>query len=413
MEGIMLTKKITDDFTWVGVLDPDLRVFDIVMQTEFGTTYNSYILKGKEKTALFEASKAHFFDEWIEKVKSESPIEKIDYLIMNHTEPDHSGTIERLLDINPCIEIVGSMGAINFLKEITNKEIEGRAVKTGDEIDLGGKTLKFISAPNLHWPDTMFTYIPEIKTLMTCDCFGSHYSDENVTNDNLTNYEDYMKTLVYYFDNIIGPFKGDVLAALEKIDPLDIDVIATGHGPVLTQNPMAVVELYREWSSPKSPNAKKTIIIPYVSAYGYTKSLAETIAGGIREAGDIDVRLYDMVTADFDHVMTEILYADGFLLGTPTIVGEALEPIWKIAASLNAKLHGGQFASSFGSYGWSGEGVPHIMQRLGQCKLNVFGDGLRVRFKPDDEALASAREFGVAFGSSVRDERLTDDSFKS
>jgi flavorubredoxin len=383
------------------------------MRTEFGTTYNSYVLKGSEKTALFEASKAHFFDEWIEKVKSESPIEKIDYLIVDHTEPDHSGTIEKLLDINPCLEIVGSMGAINFLKEITNRDIGGRAVKTGDEIDLGGKTLKFISAPNLHWPDTIFTYVPEIKTLVTCDCFGSHYSDENVTNDNLASYEDYMKTLVYYYDNILGPFKGDVLSAIEKIDDLDIGVIATGHGPVLTSNPREVVELYRKWSSPKNPNTKKTIVIPYVTAYGYTKQLAETITERIKETADFDVRLYDMVTADFDEVMTEIKNADGFLLGTPTIVGEALEPIWKIAASLNAKLHGGKYASAFGSYGWSGEGVPHIMERLGQCKLNVFGDGFRVRFKPSADDIACARAYGHDFGSSIRDARLADDSFKA
>jgi flavorubredoxin len=408
----MLTKKIADDFTWVGVLDPGLRVFDIVMWTEFGTTYNSYVLKGRDKTVLFEASKSHFFDEWIEKVKSVTPIEKIDYLVVEHTEPDHSGTIESLLEINPGLEIVGSMGALNFLKEITNKDIKGRAVKTGDEIDLGGKTLKFITAPNLHWPDTIFTYVPEIKTLVTCDCFGSHYSDENVTDDNLTNYEDYMKTLVYYYDNIIGPFKGDVIAALGKIDGLDIDVIATGHGPVLTRNPAEVIELYRRWSSPRNPNAKKTVIVPYVSAYGYTKLLAETIREGIKEADDIDVKLYDMVYADFGAVMAEIGHADGFLLGTPTIVGEALEPIWKIAASLNAKLHGGKYASSFGSYGWSGEGVPHIMERLRQCKLNVFGDGLRVKFKPSDGDLARAREFGHDFGSSIRDDRLEDDSFK-
>jgi flavorubredoxin len=290
--------------------------------------------------------------------------------------------------------------------------VRGRTVKDGDEIDLGGKTLRFIIAPNLHWPDTMFTYVPEIATLVTCDCFGSHYSDENVTNDALTNYEDYMKTLVYYYDNIIGPFKGDVLTALEKIKGLDIGTIATGHGPVLTVNPMEIVELYREWSSAKNPNAKKTVVIPYVSAYGYTKELADAIAEGIQSASDIDVRMYDMVYADFDKVMTEILYADGFLLGTPTIVGEALEPIWRIAASLNAKLHGGKFASAFGSYGWSGEGVPHIMQRLNQLKLNVFGNGLRFRFKPSSSDLDAARAYGHDFGMSVRDGKLNDDSFK-
>ncbi|MDR2487675.1 MAG: FprA family A-type flavoprotein [Clostridiales Family XIII bacterium] len=403
-------KQILDDFTWVGVLDPDLRVFDIVMRTDYGTTYNSYVLKGTKKTVLFEASKSYCFDEWIARVESITPLSKIDALIVDHTEPDHSGTIERLIDLIPDLEIIGTTGAMNFLKEITNRsDFKARAVKDGDVLDIGGKTLQFIQAPNLHWPDTMFTYVPELKTLVTCDCFGSHYSDPNVTNEALTNYEDYMKATVYYYENIIGPFKGDALNALRKIDGLAIDVIATGHGPVITHNPSEVIELYRRWSSPKNPNAGKAVVIPYVSAYGYTKMMADAITEGIQSVADIDVQLYDMVYADFGEVMTAIANADGFLLGTPTIVGEALEPIWQIASSLNAKLHGGKFASAFGSYGWTGEGVPHIMERLRQLKLNVYGEGLRVRFKPNEEQLELAREFGVGFGASVRDGKIVDD----
>ncbi|MDR1953967.1 MAG: FprA family A-type flavoprotein [Clostridiales Family XIII bacterium] len=408
----MLSKKITDDFYWVGNLDPDLRVFDIVMHTEFGTSYNSYVLKGSEKTVLFEAAKAHFFDVYMEKINAITPFEDIDYLVVNHTEPDHTGTIERMLEIKPDLKIIGTMGALNFLKEITNREFDGQTVKDGDTIDIGGKTLKFIIAPNLHWPDTMFTYIPERSVLLTCDCFGAHYSDENITNDNLANYEDYMKAAIYYYDNILGPFKGDVRNALEKIKDLDIRIIATGHGPVITENPDEIIKLYGEWSSPRNPNQRKTVIIPYVSAYGYTKMLAGKIAEGIKAAGDIDIRLYDMVDADFEKVMLEIEHADGFLLGTPTIVGEALPPIWNIAAALNAKVHGGKFASAFGSYGWSGEGVPHLMKRLEQLKLNLFGDGLRFRFRPNDEQQIAAYEFGYAFGSSVRDGQIKDDCFK-
>jgi len=395
-------KQITNDFTWVGALDPDLRVFDIIMRTEFGTTYNSYVLKGSEKTALFEASKAHCFDEWIERVKSVTPLSEINYLIVDHTEPDHAGTVGRLMELIPDLEIVGTMGAINFLKEITNlAEFRSRTVKDEDEIDLGDKTLKFIIAPNLHWPDTMFTYVPEIKTLVTCDCFGSHYSDENITNEALTNYSDYMAATLYYYENIIGPFKPDVMKALAKIEGLDIDVIATGHGPVITEAPEQIIELYRRWSSPKNPNPKKTVVIPYVTSYGYTKALAEAICEGIKQAGDIDVHLYDMVYADFEKVMRAIADSDGFLLGTPTIAGEAVAPIWNIAAGLNAKIHGGKPASAFGSYGWSGEGVPNIMGRLGQLKLKVYGEGLRVRFKPSDEQLGAAREFGLGFGEAV------------
>jgi flavorubredoxin len=408
----MLSKKITEDFYWVGNLDPDLRVFDIVMRTEFGTSYNSYILKGSEKTVLFEAAKERFFDAYMKKIEEVSALSEIDCLIVNHTEPDHTGVIERMLDLKPDLKIIGTMGALNFLKEITNREINGRPVKDGDTLDLGDKTLKFVIAPNLHWPDTMFTYIPERKILVTCDCFGSHYSDENITNDRLANEEDYRKATVYYYEKIISPFKGDVLNAIDKIKDLDIRVIATGHGPVITENPGEVIELYRTWSTPANPNRRKTVIIPYVSAYGYTKLLADSIADGVKSAGDIDVRLYDMVEADFAHVMDEIDHADGFLLGTPTIVGEALPPIWDIAAALNAKIHGGKFASAFGSYGWSGEGVPHIMQRLEQLKLNVFGEGLRFRFKPSEPQRNAAYEFGYGFGSSVRDGKILDDCFK-
>jgi flavorubredoxin len=408
----MLSKKITDDFYWVGNLDPDLRVFDIVMRTEFGTSYNSYVLKGTEKTVLFEAAKERFFDVYMDKINEITPFEDIDYLVVNHTEPDHTGTIERMLELKPDLKIIGTMGALNFLKEITNRDFSGQAVKDGDTIDIGGKTLKFIIAPNLHWPDTMFTYIPERSVLVTCDCFGSHYSDENITNDNLANYEDYMKAAIYYYDMILSPFKGDVRKALEKIKDMDIQVIATGHGPVITENPGKIIKLYGEWSSPRNPNQRKTVIIPYVSAYGYTKILADKITEGIKAAGDIDVRLYDMVDADFEKVMLEIEHADGFLLGTPTIVGEALPPIWNIAAALNTKIHGGKFASAFGSYGWSGEGVPHIMQRLEQLKLNLFGEGLRFRFRPSDVQQNAAYEFGYAFGSSVRDGQIKDDCFK-
>ena len=401
---IIGARKIVDDFTWVGALDPDLRVFDIVMRTDFGTTYNSYVLKGTDKTALFEANKSYCFDEWIERIREVTPVEKIDYLVVSHTEPDHCGTVDKLLELNPDIEIIGTMGAINFLKEILNRDdFKCRAVKEGEEIELGGKTMRFIVAPNLHWPDTMFTYVPEIATLVTCDCFGCHFSDPGITDENLCNNFDYMKSLLYYYEGIMSPFCPDVQNALAKIDPLKIDIIATGHGPVLTDNPGMVIELYRQWSRPAIACSCKMVVIAYVSAYGYTKNLAEAIRDGIAEAsnGNIEVRMFDMVGSDFDEVMKAITLSDGFLLGTPTIVGEAVPPIWDIAAALNPKVHGGKLASAFGSYGWSGEGVPHIMQRLGQVKLKLFGEGYRCRFNPSGDQLAAAKEFGHDFAGEL------------
>jgi flavorubredoxin len=405
-----LTKKLSENFYWVGNLDPDLRVFDIVMHTQFGTTYNSYILRGTEKTVLFEAAKARFFDDYMEKIEEIVPFKEIDCLVVNHTEPDHTGTIEKMLELNPDLEIIGTTGAANFLAEITNKPLNAHVVKAGDKLDIGGKTLEFIPSPNLHWPDTMFTWVSEDGILFTCDCFGAHYAGESVTNENLASKEDYLKSALYYFDNILGPFKGDVLSALRKIEGFDIKIIATGHGPVITKDPQEIIKLYGQWAKAYEPGPRKLIVIPYVSAYGYTKMLADKISEGILSALDCDIEIYDMVEAGHDEVMGRIAKADGILLGTPTVVGEALPPIWSIAADLNAKLHGGKFATAFGSYGWTGEGVPHIMQRLGQLKLNVYREGLRVRFKPSETQLTEAYEYGAGFGASVRDGKIVDDS---
>lgn len=397
----MRIKELTKDLFWVGNLDPGLRVFDIIMETEFGTSYNSYLLKGSDKTVLFETSKFKCFKEYITKVEQLTPIEEVDYIIVSHTEPDHTGSIEKILELNPKIKIVGSTTAINFLKEICNKDFVGIPVKDGDTLSLGDKTLRFISAPNLHWPDTIFTYIEEEKALITCDAFGAHYSCEGITNDEIENQDDYMKALKFYFDMILSPFKPFLLKAIEKIEPLDFKMICTGHGPVLTKEPRKIVEILKGWASVSNPNERKTVIIPYVSAYGYTEILAEKIKEGIEDLGDIDVRLYDMVNTSADQVLAEIEFADGLLFGTPTILGEALKPIWDITTSMFPGVHGGKLASAFGSYGWSGEGVPNIITRLQQLRMKVYEQGYRCRFKPNETQLSEAFDFGYGFGASV------------
>lgn len=390
--------EVKKDYFWAGVLDPKLRVFDVVMNTEFGATYNSYVVKGSEKIALFETAKLKYYDQYLESLQSIVDINKIDYIVMDHTEPDHAGSIEKLLEINPNIVIVATPVAINFLKEIINKDFYSLAVKENDTLSLGNKTLHFMILPNLHWPDTMFTYIEEDHVLFTCDSFGSHYSHEGIVRSNLEDVEGYLRAAKYYFDNIIGPFINPYMVkALDRIKDLQIDMICVGHGPVLDTHVTDIIDLYKDWCSVKNPNTKKTVIIPYVSAYGYTEQLGYKITEGIKASGDIEVKLFDMVTCQLSNVMNEIKYADGILLGTPTIIGEALEPIWNITTSMFAPVHGGKLASAFGSYGWSGEGVPHVIERLKQLRLKVV-DGFRIRFKPSDNELVDAYDFGYNFG---------------
>lgn len=398
----MKSLKLRDNFYWTGIVDDTLRVFDIIMYTEFGTSYNSYVMKAGDKTILFETAKAKFFDDYLEKLKEITDVTKIDYLVVNHTEPDHAGSVEKLLELNPGLKIIATGCAIGFLKEIVNGEFTAIPVKDNEVMRIGNKTLRFLVVPNLHWPDTMYTYIEEEQILVTCDSFGSHYGFHDVLVSKVTDHEGYMRATKYYFDCIIGPFKPFMLKALDRVRKLDLSMICPGHGPVLDVRLDFIMDTYEEWCTVVNPNPKKTVIIPYVSAYGYTGQLAEKIAEGIRDSGDIDVRCYDMVVSDQAKVLEELGFADGIIFGTPTIVGEALKPIWDLTTSIFAGTHGGKLASAFGSYGWSGEGVPHIIERLKQLHMRVV-DGLKVRFKPGENNLIDAYEYGYNFGCILQE----------
>lgn len=402
--------ELRKGITWIGALDPDLRVFDIVMTTEFGTTYNSYLVQGDDKIALFETVKVKFFEAYLEKLQSMVAIESIDYIVVDHTEPDHSGSIEKLLELNPNIKIVGSSSAIGFLEEITNRTFESIKVNTGDTLDLGNKTLEFISAPFLHWPDSIYTYIREDKVLISCDSFGAHYCFDEILISQLNNKNNYHKALRYYYNMIMGPFKTYVLQAIRKIEKYDIEMICPGHGPVLDEDPIEIVNIYHEWSSESTIFSDTTVVIPYVSAYGYTKELAEKIAEGIESTKQVNVHLYDMVTASKAEVMEHIQWADGILFGTPTINGDALPPIWDLVLSMSPINHKGKQTAVFGSYGWSGEGVPNIEGRLKQVRTKAFAPGLKVRFKPSEDQLNHAFEYGKAFADQLVG-NLTDHEF--
>ncbi len=391
-------KEVKKGIYWVGALDYDIRVFDIIMYTDYGTTYNSYLVKGSEKTALFETVKSRFFDEFLERLNDIGSVEDIDYLIVNHTEPDHVGSVAKLLALNPNITVVGTGTAIKFLKDITNSSFKSIIVKAGSTLELGDKTVQFIMAPFLHWPDTMYSYIEEDATLITCDSFGCHYCDEKVFNDVIEG--DFTDSYKYYFDMIMGPFKPHVLQALNKIENLDFDIICPGHGPVLRKDLDRYIGLYKTWATEKK-RKKPSVVIAYVSAYGYTKKLAERIAEGIGIIGGIDVILFDLVENDKTEVMNEISFAKGLLLGSPTIVSDALPPIWNILTSLNAVVHKGKLAGAFGSYGWSGEAVPNIENRLKQLRLEMPVEGLKVRFNPSEEELQDAFEYGEKFGEAI------------
>ncbi len=387
-----------DNIYYVGVQDKDLRVFDIIMHSDYGTSYNSYLVRGSEKTALFETCKLEFWDEYIANIREVCDPSEIDYIVVNHTEPDHAGCMERILELAPNAKVLGSSTALTFLKEIVNHPFASQAVTEADKIDLGGLTLTFLSVPFLHWPDSMYTYIPELKALFSCDSFGCHYADDRVFNDLIEG--DFTDAYLYYFTHIIGPFKRPFMTkALDKIAALDIQFIGNGHGPVLRSNIQKYLDMYREWCAPQPKNGKE-VVIAYVSAYGYTRSLAEAIAKGVQEAG-VNVKVFDLVTDSAEEAKAAIADADGFLLGSPTLVGDALPPIYEMMMGLNPIIHRGKFAGAFGSYGWSGEAVPNLVARMQQLKLSMPLEGMKIRFKPTQQDLDNAVSYGKQFAEAV------------
>ncbi len=389
---------VSEDVKWIGILDYDIMTFDVVMETKFGTTYNSYFINAEKKT-IVETSKEKFWDVYLEKIKSVVDPAEIEYIIVDHTEPDHSGNLKNLLQIAPKATVVGSGNAIRYLKDLMGIDFPSLVVKDGHTLDIGNKTLKFISAPNLHWPDSMYTYLEEDQILFTCDSFGSHFCHEEMFDDKVGDFDDAFR---YYFDVILKPFSKFMLKAIDKIKPLAIKVICTGHGPILRTHWKKYVDLSETYAKTaiQEPDPHR-VFIAYVSAYHKTGLLAERIAKGIKLAGDIEVDVMDIETTPIGELDAKIAASAGVLVGCPTINQNILLPVYKLFAVISPIRDKSKLAGGFGSYGWSGEGKGHIKSNLQNLKLDYFEDGVFVKFSPTEDELQMAEDYGMAFGTKL------------
>jgi len=387
----MLPVKISEGVHWVGVLDPQLRVFDIIMKADHGTTYNAYLITGGDKIAVVDTVKAPFYEEYIENLRSLVDPEDIAYVIVNHTEPDHSGSLARLLEDAPNASVVCDRQCKNFVKNILNRDVDPILVKDGDTLDLGkGVELSFVHAPFLHWPDTMFTYLEKEGVLFPCDFLGAHYCDDRLFDDLI---DDYHYAFEYYYLVIFRPFKKYVLEAIDKINDLDIKVICPSHGPMLRADPWACIEKYREWSSVPVPDDQKTLLVFYASAYGNTAMLAEKIAEGARAEG-AKALVMDAAATELGMMIDRIEAADGIAVGSTTINADAVEPIWYLLSHLATLNLKGKVGAAFGSFGWSGEAPKLIAERLKGLKFKVEEEPFRVNLVPTEQDLAAAEEYG-------------------
>lgn len=398
---------LTGDVKWIGVLDPDIRIFDIVMHTEHGTTYNSYFINATRKT-LIETVKEKFSDTYIAKVRRVTDLADIEYIVLDHTEPDHSGAMRQLLDLAPQAVVVGSGNAIRYLADIVNRPFRSMVVKHGDMLDLGNKTLKFIAAPNLHWPDSIYTYLVEDKILFTCDSFGAHYCHEDMFDDLVGDFEADFR---YYFDVILKPYSKFIIKAIDKIKDLDISMIATGHGPILRTNWKKTVEatgaLAEDYLALTSVAEEKCLLITYVSAYGYTRDMANLIARGAATVKNVRVEVMDIESAEIGEIDSKLTFADGIIVGSPTINQNTLLPVYKLAAMVSPLRDRGKLAGAFGSYGWSGEAPGLIVDMLRNLKLRIFEQPVAYKFMPENIKEKPLIEYGERFARQLASEKTT------
>ncbi len=390
--------EFADDVYWIGALDPTLRSFDIILSTANGTTYNAYLVRGSEGVAVIDTVKENFSEEFFARLESEADYSEIKYIILNHLEPDHTGALPELMRRAPQAKLYISQRATSMLKALLKLSAESfdyTTVTTDDRVSLGDRCLRFLHTPFLHWPDTQCTYLEEEGILFSGDVFGCHYCDKRLFNDLVG---DFRFSFDYYYAHIMRPFKQHVLDALMLIEPLKLKQIAPTHGPILRERPRRYVTHYRELSTSSLAREigsdARSLVIFYMSSYGNTARMAEEISEGADEIDGVRVSLYDLEGGETDPFVDLIEEADALLFGSPTINGDAVKPVWDLLSSLVVVNLKGKLGGAFGSYGWSGEAVRMIEDRMRGLKMHIPQEGVRVKLIPTEEELEQCRLFG-------------------
>jgi len=385
--------NIKNNVYWVGKIDWELRKFHgDEYSTHRGSTYNSYLIK-EEKVALVETVWAPYSKEFVTNLANEIDLKKIDYVIANHAEIDHSGALPELMQHLPDTPIYCTKNGVKSLKGHYHQDWHFKVVKTGDRLSLGQKELVFVEAPMLHWPDTMFCYLTQDNILFSNDAFGQHYATEFMFND-LVDQSELFEECLKYYANILTPFSPLVVKKIKEVLSfnLPLDIICTSHGVIWRDKPGQIVEKYLEWANAYQENQ---ITIIYDTMWNGTRVMAEKIAGGIIDAdNEVNVKLFNLAKSDKNDVITEVFKSKAILVGSPTINRGILVSVAGILEEIKGLKFINKKAAAFGCYGWSGESVKIISGILEESGFDVIDEGLRVMWNPDDESITKCAEFG-------------------
>lgn len=395
-----MKKQVKNNVYWVGQVDWDLRTFHgYEYSTHRGSTYNSYLIQ-EEKTVLIDTVWLPFADEFVENLASEIDLKKIDYIIANHGEVDHSGALPALMKQIPDTPIYCTANAVKSLKGQYHQDWNFQVVKTGDKLDIGNdKELIFVEMAMLHWPDSMATYLTKDNILFSNDAFGQHYATDKLFNDLVDSCELFQESIKYYA-NILTPFNPMLRRKLDEVLALNlpIDMIATSHGIIWRDNPMQIVNKYAEWANDYQENQ---ITVIYDTMWNGTKMLAENIAAGIRAADpEVTVKVYNLSISDVNDVITEVFKSKSVVVGSPTVNNGILHAVAGCLEMMRGLKFKNKKAAAFGCYGWSGESVKLINEALEKAGFALINDGFKNLWNPNEDQQAKAFEFGKSIANA-------------
>ncbi|MDP3732333.1 MAG: flavodoxin domain-containing protein [Candidatus Omnitrophota bacterium] len=395
----MSVLKILPDIYSVGIVDWDKRTFHgHTYSTNRGTTYNAYLILD-DKIALVDTVYGPFADELIENIKKIVPLEKIDYIIANHVETDHSGALPAIMNLCPKAKILATAKCKEGLFRHYYGKWDFQVVKTGDRLDLGRRTLAFIEAPMIHWPDSMFTYCQQEQLLLPNDAFAQHYAT-NERFDDETDQCALMDEAAKYYANILWPLSSVILKKIEEIQKMNIPIkmIAPSHGIIWRRDPMKIVNAYVSWA--KNETKPKAVVV-YETMYAATEKMARKIVEGIIDSG-LSVKLFDVSTTDRVEIIKEMLDAKGFIFGSSTHDNGMLPTLAGFLEFVKGLTPKNRIACVFGSYGWAGGAVKEIENILKETGIELVQPGLSVKYVPDQDDMKRCYEYGRDFANKIK-----------
>jgi flavorubredoxin len=379
---------LRENIDWVGYVDWTIRDFHSY-DTERGATYNAYLIRD-EKTALIDAVKAPYADDLLAKISALCPPEKIDYIVCNHAEPDHSGALPRVLAAMPRAMLVCDKKCAEILAEHYDASAwKMRIVTTGDAISLGRRTLTFIETPMVHWPESMFTYLPEEKLLFSMDAFGQHYASAERFDDQ-SPLGGVMEEAKTYYANILMPYGKSVKACLEKIKDFNIEMIAPSHGIIWRRHAGEILAAYRRWMNCE-PQSK--VLIVYDTMWENTGAMAQAILEGAARPG-VQVKLIHLRRSNLTRLATEVLDAAAVAFGSATLNHNMMPAAAAALCYLEGLKPRGRCGFAFGSYGWGKGGAENVDQRLRDIGWEILREPIRAKYRPTAEILNQCRQAG-------------------